>query len=242
LHEAAGDQLGHVLCEGGGQRRQPEDQEVDLVGEAPAVFVADKTGDQRSDRHADKGQRDELQVLRQCRELGLDGGSEHAAGDIEVVAVEEHPGADETEDPVVKRRDRQAVEPRAGVDCCCHVDVPPLCRMRRRLRRSPPLCCQFSRRCPAVSRYQSNGASPVATITLLTLKWSSKLSVPHSRPTPESPTPPQGEAGSSRWWSLIQTMPALTPAATRWARATSRVRIAAASPNGESLASRSASA
>ena len=46
-----------------------------------------------------------------------------------------------------------------------------------------------------MSRYQSNGWLWVATITLLVLKWSSKLSVPNSRPTPESSTPPQGEAG-----------------------------------------------
>ena len=45
---------------------------------------------------------------------------------------------------------------------------------------------------------------------LFTSKWSLKLSMPHSRPSPLSPTPPQGEAGSRRWWSLIQTMPALT--------------------------------
>ena len=41
---------------------------------------------------------------------------EHAARDIEVVAVEEHAGADQPEDAIVKRADRQAVEPRARVD------------------------------------------------------------------------------------------------------------------------------
>src|ERR1022692_3896242 len=44
---------------------------------------------------------------------------------IEIVAVEKHAGADQPENPVVKRRDRQPVEPRAGVDCVSHVEVPP---------------------------------------------------------------------------------------------------------------------
>ena len=42
LHEAAGDQLGHVLREGGRERGEAEDQEVDLIGEAPAELVADE--------------------------------------------------------------------------------------------------------------------------------------------------------------------------------------------------------
>jgi len=68
----------------------------------------------------------------------------------------------------------------------------------RSMPSAAPRSPQFNRRWPAVSRYQSNGASWVATITLLVLKWSSKLSEPNSRPTPLSSTPPQGEAGSRR--------------------------------------------
>ncbi len=175
LHEAAGDQLGHVLREGRRQRRQPEDQEVDLIGEAPAHPVADKSGDQRAQRHADEGQRNELQVLRNGREFGLHRGRQHAAGDIEIVAVEEHAGADQPEDPVVKRRDREPVETRAGVYCMSHVKFPPLIRRRSSCGRVSPLpvqflFVQFNRRWLAVSRYQSNGASWVATITLLVLK------------------------------------------------------------------------
>jgi len=102
LEEAADDQLIHVLRERRRQRRQPEDQEVDLVGEPSSKLVTNKSGDQRSQRHADKGQRNELQVLRNGRELGLDCGGQHAASDIEVVAVEEHAGADQPENPVVK--------------------------------------------------------------------------------------------------------------------------------------------
>src|SRR5207253_2076166 len=45
--------------------------------------------------------------------------------DIEVVAVEEHAGADQHEDAAMERRDRQAIEPRAGIDDAgCH-DVSP---------------------------------------------------------------------------------------------------------------------
>ena len=36
LHEAADDELRHVLGEGRGERGEPEDQQVELVGEAPA--------------------------------------------------------------------------------------------------------------------------------------------------------------------------------------------------------------
>ena len=78
-------------------------------------------------------------------------------------------------------------------------------------------------------------------ITAFTLKWASNDSVPNSEPMPESFTPPQGEAGSSRWWSLIQKMPQSTRRAIRCARATSAVRTPAASPYGESLAMRTAS-
>ena len=71
LHEAADDQLVHVLRKSGRDRSKPEDQQVDLIGESPAVFVADKAGDERADCHADKSQGEELQVLRQGRKLGL---------------------------------------------------------------------------------------------------------------------------------------------------------------------------
>src|SRR3954462_1473256 len=96
-------------AKGGGQRGEPEYQQVDLVGEAAAEPIAEKAGGQRADGHADEGQRDELQILRQRRELGLDCGREDAARDVEVIAVKEHAGADKTEDVIVKRSDRQAV-------------------------------------------------------------------------------------------------------------------------------------
>ena len=69
LDEAADDELRHVLSEGSRQRGKPEDQQVDLVGEAPAVFVADKPGDQRAERHADEGQRQELQFCGSVENL-----------------------------------------------------------------------------------------------------------------------------------------------------------------------------
>ena len=138
LHEAADDELRHVLRERRGERSKPEDQQVDLVGEAPAHLVADEAGDQRADRHADEGQRQELQVLRQGRELALDRRGQHAAGDVEIVAVEEHAGADQPENPVMKRRHRQAVEPRARIHHLSHV-ISPRARAldRTRLYRPP---------------------------------------------------------------------------------------------------------
>ena len=48
MHEAAGDQHLHVRREGRRQRRQAEDQQIDLVGEAAAVAVAEEAGDRTS--------------------------------------------------------------------------------------------------------------------------------------------------------------------------------------------------
>jgi hypothetical protein len=73
------------------QRRQPENQQIDLIGEPPPELVADKSGNQCTQRHADKGQRNELQILRSGRELGLDCGRQHATGDIEIISVENIP-------------------------------------------------------------------------------------------------------------------------------------------------------
>jgi hypothetical protein len=101
-----------------------ENQQVDLVGEAPAEFVAEKSGDERADRHADEGQRDELQVLRQSREFGLNQRREDTTGHIEVVAVEKHAGADEPEDAVMKRTDGQTIETRARIDRRSHARPP----------------------------------------------------------------------------------------------------------------------
>ena len=91
------------MREGGGERGEAEDQQIDLVGEAAAHLVADKAGDERANGHADEGERHELEVLRHSGELGLYRRSEHAGGDIEIVAVEEHAGADQPEDAIVER-------------------------------------------------------------------------------------------------------------------------------------------
>jgi hypothetical protein len=103
LDEPADDKLIHILRERGGKRSQAEDQQVDLICETPTHRVSDKAGDKRAERHADKSQRQELQILRQCGELGLYRRSQHPACDIQIVAVEEHPGADQPEYPIVKR-------------------------------------------------------------------------------------------------------------------------------------------
>src|SRR5205823_14253702 len=94
----------HVRREGGHEGSKTEDQQVDLVGEASAVAVAEKAGDERAERHSQKRQRHELGVLVQGREAALDGRAEHRRADIEVVAVEEHAGADQKENAPVERR------------------------------------------------------------------------------------------------------------------------------------------
>ena len=70
-------------------------------------------------------------TLRQGREFALHGRAQHRRADIEIVAVEEHAGADQPEDAMMKRRDRQPVEPRAGIDRCSHVVSLPLDFCRR---------------------------------------------------------------------------------------------------------------
>src|SRR5262249_9580205 len=100
LDEAADDELRHVLHEGGGERGKPEHQKVDLVGEAAAHLVTDEAGDERAERHADEGERKELQVLRQRREVALAGGREHASGDVQIVTVEKHAGANQSKNAV----------------------------------------------------------------------------------------------------------------------------------------------
>src|SRR5919107_290244 len=89
--------------------------------------------------------------------------------------------------------------------------------------------------------YQSTSSAAVRTVIARTCVKSWKSSQPPSRPVPLSLRPPQGEEGSSRWWSLTQTIPISSCWATRCARATSRVQIAGPSANVESLASRIAS-
>jgi hypothetical protein len=67
---------------------------------------------------------EELKVLRQRRKFGLDRGRKYAAGDIKIIAVEEHAGPDQPEDAVVKRRDREPVETCAGTHCGSHSVSP----------------------------------------------------------------------------------------------------------------------
>ena len=69
----------------------------------------------------------------------------------------------------------------------------------------------------------------------------SRLKVPPSRPTPESPTPPNGARRSRMKKQLTQTVPARRAAETRCARERFSVKTIALSPYGESLASRTPS-
>src|SRR5262249_54810125 len=71
----------------------------------------------------------------------------------------------------------------------------------------------------ATPPYKSTSSGAVRMVTARTLVKSLNDSQPPSRPIPLSRTPPQGEDGSRRWWSLIHTMPVSSRPATRWARA-----------------------
>jgi len=113
--EAGGDQPIHAGRCRGGEGGEAEDDEVELVGEAPPEPIAQEAGNHRADGHADEGPGDELRDLGQHGELRLHRGAQHGRADIKIVAVEEHAGADQPEDAIVKRGYRQPVEPRAGI-------------------------------------------------------------------------------------------------------------------------------
>ena len=68
-HEPRGDQPIHAGRRGGGEGREAEDDQVELVGEAPAEPVAEEAGDHRADGHADEGPGDELRDLGEHGEL-----------------------------------------------------------------------------------------------------------------------------------------------------------------------------
>jgi hypothetical protein len=84
----------HIRREGGCQRRQTKDHQVDLIGEAAPKAIAGETGHQRPDGQTEKGQRNELRHLGQRREFALHDGTQYASPHVEIVSVEEHAGAD----------------------------------------------------------------------------------------------------------------------------------------------------
>jgi len=106
----------HIGGEGRGDGREAEDDEVGLIGEAAAESIAEEAGEKRADHHADKGEGNELGVLREGGKVAVECGAEDAGGDVDVVAVEEHADADEREDAAMERGDGEAVEAGAGVD------------------------------------------------------------------------------------------------------------------------------
>src|SRR5262249_29511209 len=61
LDETADDELCHVLRKGRGKRGKPEHQQVDLICEATAHLVTNKSGYERAERHANECEREELQ-------------------------------------------------------------------------------------------------------------------------------------------------------------------------------------
>ena len=51
--------------EGGGKRGEAEDDQVSPIGEAAAVAVAEESGEEGSQHHADEGYGNKLGVLRE---------------------------------------------------------------------------------------------------------------------------------------------------------------------------------
>src|SRR5690348_16847510 len=95
-----------------------------------------------------------------------------------------------------------------------------------------------------LARPITNGSRvpPVSsTHTDFVCKNSSRPSTPFSRPMPLSLNPPNGTPGPAARYALTQTVPALSRAATRWARWTSFVQIPAARPYSVAFASFTAS-
>jgi hypothetical protein len=95
-HEKAGDNQPadgwyHRTGEGG----QAEDQQVDLVGEAPAEVVAENACDPGAQHHAEEGGRDELAVVGHVRPAAFDHCAEDAAAKVDLERVKEHSGTDQ---------------------------------------------------------------------------------------------------------------------------------------------------
>ncbi|MGY3445223.1 hypothetical protein ACVW17_005224 [Bradyrhizobium sp. USDA 4473] len=117
-HEARRDQPVHRRRQRRRQRADAEDQEVGLIGELPSEAVAGNACQPGADQHPDKRRRDEARILGEVRISGLDQRAQDAAGEENLEAIDEQSGSDQCEDPVVKSRDRQPVEPPARVDAC----------------------------------------------------------------------------------------------------------------------------
>jgi hypothetical protein len=83
----------HGGREGGSDGSETKDREIRLVGEAAAVAVTEEAGQERAEHHSQKSHGDELGVLSQSGEAGLQRGAEHGGGDVHVEAIEKHSDA-----------------------------------------------------------------------------------------------------------------------------------------------------
>ena len=108
-------QHGHRRSKGGSDGRETEDGEIGLIGEAAAVAVAEETGQKRSQHHADKRDGHKLRVLTHGGKTALERGAENGCGDVDVKAIEKHPGADQQHDPAMEGGDEEPIETRARV-------------------------------------------------------------------------------------------------------------------------------
>jgi hypothetical protein len=115
---------------GSGKRRDAEDQEIELVGEAAAEAIAEDAGAPGAHHHARESDRYEPAIVCEIGPPGFDQRRQHSAREIDLERIEKHPGADQPEHAVMKRRDRQAIEPPSGIDCACRHTVLPSCSPR----------------------------------------------------------------------------------------------------------------
>jgi hypothetical protein len=94
---------------------QSEQRQVEAEIEAEAATIAEESGGERADDHADEGHRDERRVHRHVGIAAVQQRAQHAAGELDVEAVEEHAGADQPQHAPVESGERQAVHAWTGV-------------------------------------------------------------------------------------------------------------------------------
>ncbi len=111
--EPASDQGPHIRGEARREGSQPEHREIDLIGIAAAVAVAHPARARGPDQHAEEAGRDEGRAVGEVRKAVLDGGRDHAAGEIDVEGIDETARGDQHQHAPVKARDRKPIEPRA---------------------------------------------------------------------------------------------------------------------------------
>jgi hypothetical protein len=110
----------------------PASDAMPKIRRAAAETIAEDACAPCAHHHAGESDRYEPAIVREIGPAGLDQRRQHTAREIDLERIKKHPGADQPEHAVMKRRDRQAIEPPSGIDCAFrHTALPCLLAPRR---------------------------------------------------------------------------------------------------------------